>query len=317
MGLTVGADFCHDAGMMNSRLPAVLLLAGMAWGAFAGEEEAGLESVKRMRWVHRDYVNAAYGISVVVKERPKDQRRGDTWGSGSFDVIEENGRKVSVSVQDSDRETATIRVPLDAATMEHLLVSRDEPDYVRFIAASHIIEAALPVEKQVELLTRGIRQREASLRWYVWHELREFQPRERVAGLLHLALRDPCLEIAHDSLHSIVDEYGLVAEDGAALPVTDHWRGKVCGVYVAQHREIRAVARALRRVRPDLMPRDEMAALYARAMPSDAWFQSNSSGKEAEAGERRYFAEFAAELKAERERDLGPEPVRAEREGMR
>lgn len=280
---------------MKSHGLLLLLLTGMA--CLAQAEESGLESVQRMKWKHANYTNAKYGISVSVKERPVDQRRGDTWGSGSFDVIDGDGCKISVSVQDSDRQTVETRVPLNFETIDYLLGATNEPDYVRFIAASQLTESALPVEQQVALLRRGIGLREASLRYYLWYNIRKFEPHAKVADLLHLALRDPCLAIAHDSLGSIIEEYRLVSGDGSKLPWTTSWRGWVAGYYVMQHREILAVARALRRTRPDLMPEEELKKIFSRAMPSDAWFEVEAGTNSPRM--REYFLEYIAKLKAE------------------
>ncbi len=272
----------------------MLLLTGMALNSHA--EESGLESVQRAKWQHQNYTNAKYGISVSVKERPMEQLRGDTWGSGSFDVIDGDGCKVSVSIQESDRQTVETRVPLKFETIDYLLGAANEPDYVRFIAASQLTESALPVEQQVALLRRGIGLREASLRYYIWYDLRQFKPHEKLAELLPLVLRDPCISIAHDSLGSIIEEYKLVSADGSKLPWTTSWRGWVAGYYVMQHREILAVARALRRTRPDLMPEEELKKIFSRAVPSDAWFETHGG---TDSRMREYFQQYIAKMKTE------------------
>lgn len=272
----------------------MLLLTVVALNSHA--EEVGLESVQRVQWKHENYTNAKYGIFVSVKERPVDQRRGDTWGSASFDVIDGDGCKISVSVQDSDRQTVETRVPLNFETIDYLLGAVKEPDYVRFIAASQFTKSALPVEQQVALLRRGTGLREAPLRYYIWYNIRKFEPHAMVADLLPLVLRDPCLDIAHDSLGSIIEEYKLVSADGSQLPWTNRWRGPAAAYYVVQHGEILAVARALRRTRPDFMPEEELKKIRSRAMPSEAWFEMNGG---TDSRLRGYFEEYHARVKAE------------------
>jgi hypothetical protein len=286
-----------------------LLLMGLA--STSPAEESGLESVQRAQWKYQDYTNATYGISVSVKARPEAARTGATWGGGHDKILVENGRKVSVFTHEDDRQTAEARVPLDATTIEYLLVTSTEPGFVRFIAASHITQSALPLQQQLDLLKKGIALREASLRYYIWHDIRQFQPREKVAALLHLALRDPCLEIAYDSLPAIIKEYHLTASDGSPLTVTGAWRGMAFHVYIGMHREILAAAQSLRRTRPDLMPEEELQKITSRATPSDAWFEKLGPDKAPRA--KALFRGYLAQSQAEQESNPPP-PSPADKE---
>lgn len=270
----------------------------VSWTAvIAHADENQLESVKRAKWVHRNYTNPEYGISVSVRPRPENEKSGSSWGRGTFKEIDVDGTKISISIQEDDEEIAEIRVPLNAATIEYLFTASDEPDYVRFIAASHITDSSLSEAEQLRLLKKGMKLPDATLRYYIWCDIRGFKPRRKVADLLHLSLRDPCITIAHECLGSVIDEFGLKSFDGSNIEWTTFWGGRLVAHYIVQHREILEVAEALRRKRPDLMPLDELSKIRDRAMPSDDWFELHFEGQDAQV--REYFRDYATKTKAE------------------
>lgn len=276
----------------------ILFLSAVA-GALAEAEP--LESVKRAKWIHRDYTNPGFGISVSVRARPEKEKTGTTWGRGTFREEEVDGTTISISTQEDDNEIAEIRVPLDAATIEHLFTARNEPDYVRFIAASHITDSNLPAAEQLRLLQRGTNLPDATLRYYIWHDIGEFKPRKEVSPILHRGLCDPCIEIAHECIGVVIDEYGLKAADGKEIEWTTLWRGSLLAHYIVQHREIVEVAEALARKRADLMPPEELDAIRNRAIPSDDWFELHFGDRNPKA--REYFREYAAKTMAARSGD--------------
>jgi len=278
---------------------ALLLLAFLGVVTALTGDDGALESVKKAKWVHSDYTNDKYGISVSVRLRPENERKGTSWGQGTFKEIDVDGTKVSISTQEDDEEIAEIRVPLNAGTIEYLFTAEAEPDYVRFIAASHITDSNLSEKEQLSLLKRGISLSDATLRYYIWHDIRGFKPRQKVAELLHLGLRDPCITIAHECLGAIIDEYDLQSADGEEIEWTTFWRGPMLVHYIVQHREILEVAEALRKKRPDLMPVQELKKIRNRAMPSDEWFELHFADRDAKA--REYFREYAAKTTAEQD----------------
>lgn len=274
-----------------------ILIPGLPWSLHA--ENVALESVQRAKWEHRDYQNTKYGITVSVRKQPAKKNKGGFWGQATFQTIAGDGCKISISTQQDERQIAKIRVPLDFETIDYLLTAKGEPDYVRFIAASSIRGSGLDKVKQLELLKKGILLPEASLRYYIWDDLKQFEPHAEVSGLLPLALRDPCITIAHESLGAIIDEFKLLAPDGSKINLTTLWVGSSLAYYVTQHRETLKVAEALHRLKPELMPNEELQALRKRAMPSDQWFEEVCGSDNSDA--REYFRNYAAKMNAEQE----------------
>jgi hypothetical protein len=250
----------------------ICLLGSAAFSVLHGQVP---EKYEDPNWDHENHEDPTYGTSIVVIPKPMDQRKGNNWGSGTYRIDHEREQDVAVGVLEDDLRTQTARLPLTEHTIAHMIEDSTEPQYLRFLAVSNIMESPLDTVTKRRLLTASTMIPASWLRSYAWHEVFEFMSEGDDFSHPERVLFDPCLDIPHEYLSRLIRHFHLRAPDGNPIQVTTMWRGALIHYYHCEFTETLAVAEALKASHPELVEESDLAVLRGRKLPSEIWLRYN------------------------------------------
>ena len=239
-------------------------------------EAQGLETVVRDAPEDRERNDSERGIHVSIEQFVDEFPNSSSASSGSSTGIV-NGAKYSVSVITSDTSRKTFRMRLTKETLRHLIVSRDEHLFLRFLAVRDLPKADLDVKTKRALMKLAIEQQDALVRSIAARAIPHVKPQAEVADLLVLLLNDPCMDVASLVLSPLVDHYDLREESGEKLKLLDNEgfsKGPPSWFYFRHHQDALRVALALQAKDKKLIAPEVVVAIRSRAIPSDEWFLS-------------------------------------------
>ncbi len=237
------------------------------------QADAELEAVWGGKFLDEDYVNEELGISLTVVEKPAHQDGGIKWGSGRQDVTEKNGEKFITWIRESDKRSSRCIVPIKEDVIWKLIRESDEPPEFRFLAITNLHLLDVSDTTKAKMLEEASRIEDAWVRGHAWSRVFWFPERELVAHLFPNAVKDPCLDIAHDALPEICKHYNLLNPDGSEIKITRMWRGLVSARYRLFHQERELVAGRLREHDNQLISNEDLETIRRARIPPDDWFR--------------------------------------------